>query len=167
MAYASASDVAALCRNLANGGSTFDATTCPTGTQVNVWLTTGCAVINAHVSALGYTPPLTGDAGEVAQQANACYAAWFAERSRHNARTSADERTRAEMFKKDFDELMKVIAALDLGRLGAEQTSVAYAGGISVSDKETVESDTDRVSPRFFRGMFSNPEALTASDSAS
>ena len=109
MAYASASDVAALCRNLANGGSTFDATTCPNGSQVNVWLSTGCAVINSRVQGMGYTPPLTGTAAEVAQQANACYAAWFAERSRHNARTTADERTRADQSACGTTTLQKTI----------------------------------------------------------
>lgn len=32
-----------------------------------------------------------------------------------------------------------------------------YAGGISVSDKETVEDNTDRVEPSFKKGMNDNP----------
>lgn len=32
-----------------------------------------------------------------------------------------------------------------------------YAGGISVADKESIESNTDRVSPSFKRGMTDNP----------
>jgi hypothetical protein len=41
----------------------------------------------------------------------------------------------------------------------------AYVGGISVSEKESVESNTDRVSPSFTRGMndhdaISNPDDL-------
>lgn len=35
-----------------------------------------------------------------------------------------------------------------------------YAGGISVSDKASVETDTDRVKPRFTGGSFDNPSAL-------
>jgi len=33
----------------------------------------------------------------------------------------------------------------------------AYAGGISISDKESVESDTDRDPPAFHRGLTDNP----------
>jgi len=39
-----------------------------------------------------------------------------------------------------------------------------YAGGISKSDKEAVESDGDRVSPRFIRDLFDNPQAMDAGD---
>jgi hypothetical protein len=34
---------------------------------------------------------------------------------------------------------------------------VPYAGGISISDKDTVENDTDRYRPSFRRGMHDNP----------
>lgn len=160
MAYASASDVSALTRNLIGAASAFDTTTCPTLAQVNVWLTTGCAVINSRLAGMGYDA-LTSGTGpyEVAQQANACYAAWFAERSRQNARTSADERARADIFKEDFESLMEILLEMDLSRSGATQTSRAYAGGISLSDKDTVESDTDRTPSRFVREMFANREA--------
>lgn len=162
MAYAAASDVSALTRNLIGGASelTFTVATCPTLAQVNVWLTTGCAVINSRLAGIGYDPIPSGTAPyEVAQQANACYAAWFAERSRQNARTSADERARADIFKEDFETLMEILLDMDLSQSGVVQTSRAYAGGISVSDKDTVEEDPDRVQPRFVRGMFANSEA--------
>jgi hypothetical protein len=32
-----------------------------------------------------------------------------------------------------------------------------YAGGISISDKDSVEEDSDRVNPSFHRGMHDNP----------
>ncbi len=160
MAYASASDVSALTRNLIGAASAFDTSTCPTLAQVNVWLSTGCAVINSRLAGMGYgTIATTSAAYEVAQQANACYAAWFAERSRQNARTSADERGRADIFKTDFEDLMEILLSLDLSQNGVTQTSRAYAGGISLSDKDSIESDTDRVIPRFARGMFGNSEA--------
>lgn len=38
------------------------------------------------------------------------------------------------------------------------QTGVFYAGGISISDKAWVKSDSDRVAPRFYRGMQRNIE---------
>ena len=170
MGYCAASDVSSLTRNLIGGASelTFTTTTCPTLAQVNVWISTGCAVIDSRLAGEGYdTIPSTAPAYGVAQQANACYAAWFAERSRQNARTTADERTRADLFKEDFDDLMDILLSMDLSRSGVTQTSRAYAGGISVSDKRTVESDGDRVRPRFSRGMYRNKEALQPSDDTS
>ena len=162
MAYCSASDVGILCQNLLGKAEDFDSSTSPALAAVTMWLSTGCAVINAQIKSIGYTTPIasTSDAYDVARQANALYGAWMAERSRLNSRTAADERTRADMFKKDFDTLMKVLLSLDLSEMGVTNVSRMYAGGISVSDKETIEGDTDRVTPRFARGMFSNPAAL-------
>ncbi len=40
----------------------------------------------------------------------------------------------------------------------AANIPVPYAGGISVSDKDSVEENTDRVNPAFERGQFDNPE---------
>jgi hypothetical protein len=59
-----------------------------------------------------------------------------------------------------------MLVEMDLSRTGVTQTSVAYAGGISRSDVSSVESNTDRVKPRFTRGRFSNPEAGNDSDSS-
>lgn len=44
-------------------------------------------------------------------------------------------------------------------RARAATESGAYLGGESVSDKETTNDDTDRVSPAFFRGQLDNPFA--------
>jgi len=41
-----------------------------------------------------------------------------------------------------------------------------YAGGISRADKETVETDDDRVDPRFRRGMQEHKGTLTEEDKA-
>ena len=164
MSYASASDVGALTRNLLGAASAYDTTTCPTLTQVNMWLTTGCAVINSKLAAYGYAAiPTTSGAYGLAQQAEACYGAWMAERSRQSARTGDDERTRAEAFKKDFDYLLKLLSELELDRMGVDTvdaTTLLYAGGISISDKASTEAEGDRVKPRFTRDMFKNPESL-------
>jgi hypothetical protein len=94
-------------------------------------------------------------------QINALYGAWHAERSRINARVSSDERTRADMFKRDFDTLLEDLLGMDLTLLGISrlQTTRVYAGGIRKSDKQTNESNTDIVQSRFKRGDFSNPDA--------
>ena len=165
MAFASSSDVAALCRNLVSGASDFSTSTSPTQAQVNAWLSSGCAVITLRLNGMGYGALSSGTAAyELAGQINALYAAWLAERSRINARTTADERTRADMLRKDFDDNLKILIGADLSRAGVSQTGVAYAGGISADDKDTQEADSDRVNPRFVRGMFANPEALDAAD---
>lgn len=167
MAYASASDVAALCRNLLGSASEFDTSTSPTLTQVTAWLSSGCAAINARY---GGAISSATDAYNLATQANALFAAWFAERSRINARVSADERTRADMFKRDFDAILEMLDMLDYADMGITPPSsgAAWAGGISRSDKQTIESNSDRVKPRFSRGMLDDPtlelsEGTTAS----
>jgi len=44
---------------------------------------------------------------------------------------------------------------------GAKSGTVAYAGGISISDKDAVREDSDRVQPRFSRGQFEQPGIKT------
>ena len=163
MAYASPSDVSALCRNLVGSASGFDTSTSPTLVQINRWLSSGCAMINAVLGSYGYEPiPTTSTAYDLASETNALYGAWLAERSRINARVTADERTRADMFKRDFEYHLDWLSSLDLSALGVTLTSAGgrpYAGGISRTDKDTVESDSDRVVSRFSRGAFRNKEA--------
>jgi hypothetical protein len=167
VAYANASHVYSHCFSLIKPASEFDSSTCPSLSEVNTWLTGGCAVINARLAGHGYSAiPATSAAYDLAVAANALYAAWMAERSRISARISAEERTRADMFYKDFKFHLDMLVEMDLSRTGVTQTSVAYAGGISRSDVSSVESNTDRVKPRFTRGRFSNPEAGNDSDSS-
>ena len=40
----------------------------------------------------------------------------------------------------------------------------AWAGGISISDKEDTEADTDRVAPSFYLGQFDNEGSESTSD---
>ena len=49
--------------------------------------------------------------------------------------------------------------ASEFGRMAAAGVS-PYAGGISRSDKASVQADTDRVDPAFSRGIFDNPAVL-------
>jgi hypothetical protein len=44
---------------------------------------------------------------------------------------------------------------------------VPFAGGISISDKEVQQQDTDAVQPRLFRGLADNPNANTPAPRAS
>ena len=160
MAYAAASDVGALCRNLLGSASDFSTSSSPTLAAVTTWLSSGCAGINGTIGSRGYgVIPATSGAYDIAKQANAIYAAWMAESSRTNARTAPGDRTRADNFKKDFQTFLDVLKMLDLSSLGVTQTGRVWTGGISVADKDGAEGDTDRVVPRFNRGQFRNTEA--------
>lgn len=153
-AYASASDVAALCRNLLGPEPNFSDATSPNQAQISAWISSGCAVINANLASRNYGAiPQTSVAWDMARDINALYAAWMAERSRTLTRVTNDERTRADMFKRDFNDQLQQMMRLDFSTLGVIQTGGVYAGGISAADKDRQESDTDRVAPRFVRGM--------------
>ena len=168
MAYASTADVAALTRGLIAPSSNFDASTTPTVTDVEGWLEEGAGIIGVALASRGYGAPSVGsDLYKVLARANTLYAAAAAEDSRINARISADESTRGDRFLRQFEKLMERLEKMDLSRAGLSQTSVAYAGGISRSDKDSVASNTDRVPSRFVRGQFRNPEAGNRLDSAS
>ena len=55
--------------------------------------------------------------------------------------------------------------AMLAARYGPLRPSVSpYAGGISVSDKETQEEDTDRVVPAFNRTLHTHPGTLPTID---
>ena len=164
MAYASSSDVAGLVKNLVSGACDFTASTSPTLAQVTAWLSGGCAIINATIQENNYGAiPLTSPIYDYAVQMNATYAAYRAELSRTNARESPGARTRSDLFKKEFDDSLKYMKGLDLSKLSVPLVipSNVYAGGVSVSDKAIDEADVDRVTPRFNRGQFANPQALT------
>lgn len=168
MAYCTTCQVYSHVFSLVKPASAFDTSTCPSLSDVENWMTTGCAVINTYLSGKGYGLPSSGTAiYEMLGQANALWAAALAEDSRTNARISADERTRGDRFYRQYEKLMAMFDKMDLSRAGLTQTSVAYAGGISRSDKDSVNSNTDRVPGRFRRGQFRNPEAGDALDSAS
>jgi hypothetical protein len=49
------------------------------------------------------------------------------------------------------------LIAQDLERQSSERSAIPYAGGISRSDKETVEADTDRVAPAFTKHLHDYP----------
>lgn len=57
-----------------------------------------------------------------------------------------------------FDHYKTVVAELqrEVRRMSLGATS-AYAGGISISDKDTRADDTDRVAPLFTRDLHDNP----------
>jgi len=164
MPYSSCQRVAALVPNLINSASSFDGLTVthPASAQFIQWMSSGCAMINTRLQTLGYDVPIGSGvvAYDFLADLEATYAAYRAEMSRSSPRIAAGERTRAQQFKKDFDDGLKALAGMDLTRMGVAYMGKWYVGGISESEKEDVESDSDRVKMRFTHGQFSNPEAL-------
>lgn len=172
MAYASASHVAAFCQNLLSPESTFMASTSPTLTEVNLWLSSGCAIIETKIAGMGYVTPVPGNSTIYSwvQQLNAYYAVAQAEYSRTNVVIAAGERTRGQQFDKMFWDGLGQLERLELSSAGLENDSgggYLYGGGISQSDKDVDAQNTDKVQPRFRRGQFATPGTLRPDDTVS
>jgi hypothetical protein len=169
MAYSTCAQVAALIPNLLNSASSFDGLDTsirPTSAQLVTFMSSGCALINAHLAGMGYSTPIGATVGIYGYLSDleANYVAYRAEMARSSPRTAAGERGRTESFKKAFDDGLKALAGMDLSRGGVDVSSKFYAGGISEDDKETVVTDTDRVHPRFHRDVFDGNFASETSE---
>ena len=81
-------------------------------------------------------------------------AMWFIRRAVQEKveQVQFDYRERANTYLKLKDQWEQKAKTLVPGQ--------AYAGGISISDKETTEADTDRVQPEFYKGEFDNPDGV-------
>lgn len=75
-----------------------------------------------------------------------------ADRSVGQMRLSASQRAKAYL---DLAARLRYLARTNV---------TPYAGGISVSDKQSNEADTDRVAPGFWRDMMKNPGMLDPTD---
>jgi hypothetical protein len=167
MSYSTCARVAGLIPNLLNGASDFSGlaalgVTTPASAQLINWMSSGCSLINLKLQSLGYGAPVASTSGvyDYLADLEANYAAYRAEAARSSPRIAAGERTRAEQFKKYFDDGLKSLGAMDLTRAGIGYDGAWYVGGISESEIDSVESDTDRVPPRFGRGQFA-PDAAS------
>lgn len=160
-AYASSSDVAAFCSNLITGASDFSASTVPTQSMVEHWISAASAMIDNSIGSRGFSPPTdaTSDAWLWLRDLCTYYATGMAEMARSNVRLAPGERTRGQQFMQMWKDGMKEIRETDISATGLTYANRGYVGGISVSDKESVVSDSDRESMRFSREMFDNPKA--------
>jgi len=159
MAYSSCQLVAQLIPNLLEGASDFDnmvSTATPGSAQLIRFQSSGCAIINATLQSLGYSVPIasTNTVYDYLADLEANYVAYRAEMTRSSARSAAGERTRADAFKKYFDDGLMMLRNMDLTMMGVSFDRDWYIGGISESEIDSVESDTDRVDERFKRGQF-------------
>jgi len=167
MAYASASDVAANSQSLLHGADSFGTSSSPMLSEVRGWLSSGCSIIETRVASHGYTVPVTaGTRGyDWAKDLNAIYATARAELSRTNVTLAPGERTRGQVFLEMFWDGLEEFLKMDLTLVGIARGSsgTLYAGGISKSDKQLDEADSDRVQPRFKRGQFEFPGTIRPS----
>lgn len=173
MAYASASNAAALCQNVLSGASNFSTSTSPALAAVNVWLTSGCAVLESTLAGWGYNVPPGSNTAAYGWLAdlNALYAAAKVELSRTNITLGPGERTRGQVFEQMFWDGLDRMRGQDLSRAGLARSSDGrlYVGGVSVDDKDIWDEDTDRVRPRFRRDQFAfggtlRPSGISASE---
>lgn len=159
MSYAGCIRTAAMVPNLTNNASSIaeiSSGVVPASAHYVLWLSSGCSVIEGRLESAGYTPPVpvTAAAYDYVADLEATYAAARAEMARASPRSAMGERGRGEVLMKQFTDGLAMLLEMDLTEMGVTQTGRLYAGGISVSDKDTVESDTDRVTPQYKRGMF-------------
>ena len=160
-AYASAGDVAALCRNLLGNSAAFSVSSSPMLTEINTWLASGRDTIDTVISNLNYAVPIASTAPlyGMLRDMNTLYAAARAEMSRINVTLGPGERTHGQVFDEMFKTQLNTLSSLNLWTLGAlpldatGTTAKLFGGGISVANKDSYESNTDRVAPRFKRNM--------------
>ena len=171
MAYSTCSRVAALIPNILNSASDFNnlpANVVPGSAALISFMSSGCALINTRLAGMGYSTPVgSGNAVyDFLADIEANYAAYRAEMARGSPRTAAGERTRADAFRRAFTDGLDMLGTMDLSRSSVAKTEAWYVGGISESEKQSVESNTDRVTPRFSRGLFGNPNAHSTPNSS-
>ena len=156
MSYGAASDVAAYTPELLGDSDNFTKSTLPTKSVVERFLSAGCSLIEGRLKAHGYSVPVDGNAAvyDFVKDLEVLYAAGRAEMVRMSSRIAPGERSRSQLFMDQFNTGMDQLMKMDLDRAGVGYTSPLYAGGISQSDKDSYEDDSDRVPSRFKRGQF-------------
>ncbi len=135
----------------------------PSTTNVNNWLEEGAKYIDAKLSGAGYSVPITSAASayHLLQSLNTLFGAAMVESAYSVETSSGTGTTRAESLETRFWKGVENLLRLDLSGMGVAHTCQAYAGGISLADKDSVEDDTDRTPLAFRRGQHAYPGAGT------
>jgi len=165
MAYGSASGVAALCKHLTNeGDGAFNNDTTPTRRQVLAFLDDGSALMDAEIAQHGFTTPVSASlVVAVLDPIAEYYAAAMAEsietvsRSDWQGTSESSKPTHwMDMHRDSMDRILsergRALAILGAGR-GVDLSEYLHAGGLSEDEKDTWESDSDFIQPRFKVGM--------------
>ena len=155
MTYATVADVELYASGTGDSG-TYTSDTRPTYAQVEGFLARGYARINTMLAAAGYGTPVASTATVYQDivDLEALFAAARVELTRLSSRYSAEERTRGGVLMQEFKEGLKELLRQDLTQAGLAHSSFLTMTGWESSEKEAVEDDTDRVTPRFSRGQF-------------
>jgi hypothetical protein len=158
MAYATVQEVHAWAPAL------FNRNDAPSDPDVRMWLADGAAMIDIALKGRGYNVPVasTADAYNVLRNLNAKYAAAQAWHSRMVSAAAPGATTQGDKLEALFKNGLKALLDGDLSGMGLSPTSDRfYVGGISESEKESVEDDTDRIMTVFRRGMHAHRGAGT------
>lgn len=119
-------------------------------------------------SSAGYSTDLTqwsDNAKAYISRFNAFGAAFFLESSHGGLIFAASPTTRAEAYLRVYQGLRQSLESganfvtLGIPRVSSPQSLTISATGLSESDKETLESDSDAVRPFFFRNLHRNRSA--------
>jgi hypothetical protein len=160
--------VESLQRQYTNAG-TFDTSSTPTLAQVETFLTMGSGEIALKLVSNGYSQAQTeSDTLTVLERFNVMAAAELIELSRPTAGgvfTESEPVSRLNAFSSWRRQLDMLIKSNGLSALGANRTGTGQTtGGISISDKEIIETDTDFEPLIFGKDRFQHPETVIATE---
>jgi hypothetical protein len=163
MPYCSASNTASFCTDILAGKTQFDNTTDPTLTQINMWLSSGCAVIESKLASYRYVVPVAQGtvAYDMLSDLNALYAAARAEMTKAVATLQLGERTKGQVLDKMFWDELNQLCQTDLTYAGVQrntgQVGKLYAGGTNRADVDMRKNDSSTVKSRIQRDQFRFP----------
>ncbi len=158
------SEVQALERHLTDSGR-FSTDTTPTLSDVETFITDTYYEIGTKLLDYGYAQTQTdADVLGVLQHFNALGACAKVELTQPSVGYKAGENTRYDRFYKEFEKVDKMIKSPAFERMGATKSYALSAGlsagGISISDKETIETDTDHEPYFFSRDLQKHPGTI-------
>ena len=157
-------EVQALERHLTDNGA-FTSNTVPTLSQVEEFITDTYHEIGNVLITYGYAK--TQDDTDVLgtlQHYNALGTCAKIELTQPSVGYRTGENTRYDRFFKEFDKVRGLIESIGFQRLGAtrvyELSEYMTAGGISISDKETIETDSDFEKYIFEKDLMKHPGTI-------
>ena len=157
MAYCTSNEVANLCRHLLGNEVGFNTSSSPTLSAVQEWMSSGCAILETALSSRGYSVPVLRSSGifDWMSTLNATYAAFQAHRSRISYAVNPGEMTRDMTLEQQFWSDLERMTGMNLVNIGVPMNGQAkgFIGGVSKASKQTYKDNSDRVKPRFHRGI--------------
>ncbi len=147
---------------------TFTAASTPALSSVEAFLTNGSAEIAAMLASYGYSQSQTDvDVLTALERFNVYSAAELIEASRASAGggfPQAEPLSRINYFAGWRTQLRNLLKTGGLEELGAGRTHMLTAGGISISDKEALEEDSDFEPYKFFHDEFQDPNTTETNE---